>query len=237
MVGAGQLGDIQAVRVNYIQGGLRSQTPGKKPPRGAWKADPALAGPAGTLADIGTHAFHMLRYVTGLLPAEVSCQLKSFFPGRLLDDYGHVVLRLKSGGLGTITVSQVTHGRLNDLTLEVDGTTGSLRWCQERPDQLTIRRFGKPVETLERNPRAPWMNADLRRLCRLPGGHPEGPIEAFANIYSESFDHMVARAVGQPVDAAGANYPTVTDGLEGMLFVEQCLASHRNNGSWQPFDT
>ena len=170
MVRAGELGTLQAVRIQYIQGGLRGQVPGQRPARGAWKADPAKAGPAGTLSDIGTHAFHLLRSVTGLEPDDVCCQLRSFFPGRPLDDYGHAVLRFPHGALGTITVSQVTHGRLNDLTLEIDGTSGSLCWRQEDPERLVVRRHGQPVCTFERNPRVPLMHEAARTVP--PAGRP-----------------------------------------------------------------
>jgi predicted dehydrogenase len=233
MIRRGELGEIQAWRVCYIQGGLRRQKPGETPPRGAWKSDPAKAGPSGTMADIGTHAFHLARYVSGLVPSEVSCQLRTYFPERQLDDYGHVVLRCSNGALGTITVSQVTHGRLNDLTIEVDGNAGSMLWRQEEPDQLVLRRFGHPVQVFECNPRDPRMYDQIRHMCRLPGGHPEGLLEAFGNLYLESYEHMIARANGEPFDARQAYYPTVSDGLQGMQFVEQCVASSRQNGAWQ----
>lgn len=234
MLADGQLGEVQAFRVQYIQGGLRGHVPGRRPERGAWKSDPALAGPSGTLADIGTHAFHLARHVTGLLPVELACQMRTFFPGRALEDYAHVTLRCPGNALGTITVSQVTHGRLNDLVLEVDGSNGSLRWRQEDPERLVVRRFGQPVQIYERNPRVPVMHAASRALCRLPGGHPEGFLEAFANVYREAFDDMVARATGAPAERS-LNYPTVRDGVEGVTFVERCLASDRYNGNWQPW--
>ena len=158
--------------------------------------------------------------------------MRSFFPGRQLDDYGHAVLRFPHGALGTITVSQVTHGRLNDLTLEIDGTSGSLGWRQEDPERLVVRRHGQPVCTFERNPRAPDAGGGAG-LCRLPGGHPEGFFEAFANIYCEAFDDMLAHAAGVPRDERTPQYPSVRDGVEGVCFVEQCLASQQDNGTWK----
>ena len=234
MIRSGELGEIQAVRVRYLQSGLRGWEPGKVPERGAWKSDPTKAGPSGTMADIGTHAFHLMRYVTGLAPCEVACQLKSFVPNRPLDDYGHAVIRFASGALGTITVSQVSHGRLNDLVMEVDGSKGSLSWRQEEPDILVFRRFGKPAEIHERNPRVSLIHASARQACRLPGGHPEGFLEAFANVYRDCFDHMILRATGQTFDAHNASYPNVYDGVEGVFFVEQCVASSRDNAAWKP---
>ena len=142
MIQAGELGEIQAVRASYIQGWLRGTKPGTTPSRGAWKADPAKAG-SGSLGDIGTHAFHLARYVTGLVPVELSSKLMSYQPGRELDDYGHAMIRFENDALGMISFSQVTHGRLNDLSLEVDGTKASLTWRQETPqraDSAPLRR-------------------------------------------------------------------------------------------------
>jgi predicted dehydrogenase len=234
MIAGGELGAIQAVRAHYIQGGLRAWAPGETPARGAWKGDPEKAGPAGALGDIGSHAFNLLRYVTGLRPTEVSCQLAAFSPGRRMDDYGHTLLRFADGAVGAIVFSQVTHGRLNDLALEVDGAEGSLTWRQEEPNQLALRRFGQPVRIYERNPRAAYLGTSARCGCRLPGGHPEGFLEAFANLYHDAFDAMAARARGRPFELRNTSYPNVYDGLEGVHFIQQCLASHGEDGSWQP---
>lgn len=229
LIARGELGEVNAVRVTYIQGGLRR--PATKTGRGAWKSDPALAGPAGTLADIGTHAYHMARYVTAIPVRSLTCRLKTFSPGRQLDDYAHVVVNFANGALGTLTVSQVTHGRYNDLRLEVDGELGSLSWRQECPEQLELRRQGQPVSTFHRDPRAENAADIVRRGSRVPGGHPEGYLEAFANIYGDVFDHMEARLSGRPWPEDRIVYPTVTDGLEGVQLVDRCLASHHDNGA------
>lgn len=234
MVAAGELGQIHAVRVSYLQSGLWGLQPGQTPARGAWKADPAKAGPSGTLADLGTHAFHLLRFTTGLTPLELSATLANVHPARPLDDYGHVVLRCAGNELATISVSQVTHGRLNDLTLEVDGSRASLVWRQEDPDRLTVRRYGQPVQVYERNRRTAYSDA-VQAACRLPGGHPEGVLEAFANVYRDAFDAMIRSSSGQSIGQGKAIFPNVHDGVEGVCFVQQCLASHRDKGSWKPF--
>jgi predicted dehydrogenase len=235
MVRGGELGEVQAVRVHYLQGGLRGLTPGQTPSRAAWKADPALAGPSGTLADIGTHAFHLARFITGLCPLEAACHLNTFHPVRPLDDYAHVVLRLHNGALGTITASQVTHGRLNDLAIEIDGTTGSLAWRQESPNQLILRRHGQPAQVYERNARPSYLDEATRRACRLPGGHPEGVLEAFANVYGDVFDDILARDDGGESARDDALYPSIHDGQEGVTFVQRCLASHARGGHWESF--
>ena len=233
MIAAGELGQVHAARVSYLQGGLWGIQPGQTPARGAWKADPAKAGPSGTMADLGTHAFHLLRFATGLTPLELSATLANVHPARPLDDYGHVVLRCAGGALATISVSQVTHGRLNDLTLEVDGSQASLVWRQEDPDRLTVRRYGQPVQIYERNRRTAYSDA-VQAACRLPGGHPEGVLEAFANVYRDAFDAMIRQASGQGIEQHETIYPNVYDGVEGVCFVQQCLASHRDKGSWKP---
>jgi len=234
MISDGEVGTIQAIRANYITGGLRRMTPGEQPTRGGWKTDPAKTGPSGTMGDIGVHAYHLIRYATGLCPVEVSCNMRTFHPVRPLDDYGHALIRFADEAIGLITVSQVTHGRLNDFSLEIDGSTGSLLWRQEAPNQLILRRYGVPVQIYERNPRAEWTSDSCRSASRVPGGHPEGFLEAFANIYRDSFDDMVKRAAGVPISAGNTVYPNVYDGTEGVAFVHRCVTSSRENGAWQP---
>jgi predicted dehydrogenase len=234
LIRSGDLGEIHAVRISYIQGGLMGLTPGQRPSRAAWKADPDKVGLSGALADIGTHAYNLLCFTTGLRPLEVSSTLASFHPARPLDDYGHALVRCSGGALAMITVSQISHGRLNDLSLEVDGTRGSLSWRQEFPDQLMFRRFGQPTLVYERNRRTANMSPAIRSACRLPGGHPEGFFEAFANVYRDAFTDMHRRSSGQPVSQDSTLYPNVQDGLEGVLFVQQCVASTADDGTWQP---
>ncbi len=234
MIKQGELGTIQAVRAHYLQGWLWGLPPDTTPARGAWKADPQRAGPSGALADIGTHAYQLIRYTTGLLPEQVSAHLQSLRPDRTLDDYGHVLVRFADSVLGSVTVSQITHGRLNDLTLEIDGSLASLAWRQETPNELIVRRFGQPVQVYERNPNADFTHAVASAACRLPAGHPEAFFEAFANVYRSSYDQMIAHATGQTLDPRDTIFPNVYDGIEGVEFIEQCVASSADNGSWQP---
>ena len=150
-----------------------------------------------------------------------------------MDDYGHALVRFENDALCMVTFSQVTHGRLNDLTLEVDGTTGSLRWQQEHPNQMELRRHGQPQQTYERHPAAEYTNEWGRDACRIPPGHPEAFLEAFANVYRSAFDAMVNRSQSLPIDPSHAPFPTVSVGLLGVEFIEQCLASHQAGGQWQ----
>ncbi len=235
MVRGGELGTVQTVRVSYIQGGLRRMQPNQIPQRATWKLDPNQLGPSGTMSDIGTHAFHLLRYTTDVQPMELACHLATYHPVRPLEDYAHAIIRGAGGEMATITASQVTHGRLNDITLEIDGSTGSLVWRHEQPDVLIVRRHAQPVQVYECNRRADYLSDAFRAASRLPGGHPEGFLEAFANIYRHCFDDIVRHAGGEAASAAPPDYPTVVDGLEGVRFVDACIASARTNGWWQPF--
>ncbi len=234
MILSGELGEIQAIRSNYIQGWLRSRLEAEDQKQASWRTDPSKSGAAGCFGDIGTHAFNLGRYMTGLLPEEVSCHLKTFEPGRRLDDYGHAVIRYENGALGTVTASQISHGRENDLFIEIDGTKGALQWRQEEPNYMIYRRNGQPHAIYSRDPNAPYMNASGAAACRLPAGHPEAFFEAFANVYRAAFDNMARRALGQPFEANDTIYPNVNDGVEGMYFIQQCVASSAENGAWLP---
>ena len=233
LVHGGELGDILGVRSNYFQGWLNSVDPNETPDRGAWKSDPKISGPAGALGDIGTHAFHLIRFVTGWSPTQLSCTMRSFHAGRPMDDYGLISMESAGESVGSINFSQMSHGRLNDLTLEVDGTKGSLAWSQEHPNQLTIRRQGEYTRTYDRSPGDDHLSQVSRDACRIPPGHPEGFLEAFANVYRSAFDAMVARHTSQPFGNPSM-HPTVIDGYEGVQFMESCLSSNEQHGAWVP---
>jgi predicted dehydrogenase len=234
MILNGDLGDIQAIRACYIQGWLRDRIENDNQKQASWRTDPAKSGAAGCWGDIGTHAFNLARYMTGLLPESVAAQLKTFVPGRKLDDYGTAIIRFENGALGTVTASQISHGRENDIFIEVDGTKGELEWHQEEPNKLILRRNGEPMQIYTRNPGAPYMTDTAKGSCRLPGGHPEAFFEAFANVYRSAYDDMVRRASGEQFERVDTIYPNVYDGVEGMYFIQQCVASSKAEGQWLP---
>lgn len=234
MILSGELGEIQAIRSSYIQGWLRTRLEADDQKQAAWRTDPAKSGAAGAFGDIGTHAFNLGRYMTGLMPADVSCHLKAFVDGRKLDDYGHAVVRYENGAIGTVTASQISHGRENDFSIEIDGTKGALSWRQEEPNSMMVRRNGEPHAVYTRDPNAPFMNAAGQAACRLPAGHPEAFFEAFANVYRSAFDAMVQRISGQPFETRDTVYPNIYDGVEGMYFIQQCVASSAEDGAWVP---
>lgn len=231
MIAAGELGDIIAVRATYVQGWMHGMEPGAKQDRGAWKSDPTKNGRAGSLGDVGTHAFHLLRFVTGLAPSSLLSQMQSYSPHHELDDYGHAMIQFDQGATGMVTWSQVSHGRLNDLSIEMDGTKGALAWRQEDPNQLFVRALGQPLKVYDRNPNAAYSTTNAIAACRLPGGHPEAFFEAFANVYRNAFADM--RRVNRNEPLGDSLYPGVADGVDGVRFMERCLASKQNESTWQ----
>ena len=233
MIAAGELGEIQAIRSFYIQGWLRTRLETSDQKQAAWRTDPSKSGAAGCWGDIGTHAYNLARYMTGLLPDQISCQLKIFEPGRQLDDYGTAVIKFQNGALGTVTASQISHGRENDIFIEVDGTKGSLQWRQEDPNQMIVRVNGQPHKIYTRNG-GPYLGQAAAGATRIPSGHPEGYLEAFANIYRNAYDAMVLRAEGKPFEKVNTIYPNVNDGVEGMYFIQQSVASSKEGGAWLP---
>jgi predicted dehydrogenase len=234
MILSGELGEIQAIRSEYIQGWLRTRLESEGQKQAAWRTDPTKSGAAGCFGDIGTHAYNLGRYMTGLLPEKISSNLKIFVPGRPLDDYGHAVIRYENGALGTVTASQISHGRENDLRIQIDGTLGSLEWHQEEPNKMLVRKNGQPHALYTRDPNAPFMNASGKAACRLPSGHPEAFFEAFANVYRGAFDAMAEAATGGKVERTNTVYPNIHDGVEGMYFIEQSVASSKADGAWLP---
>ena len=199
MILSGELGEIQAdpQQLHPRMAANAARNIGPKTGRLANRS--AKSGAAGCFGDIGTHAYNLARYMTGLLPSRISAHLKIYEPGRQLDDYGHAVVEFENGALGTVTASQISHGRENDLFIEIDGTKGSLQWRQEEPNVMIFRRNGEPHAMYTRNPNAPYMNASGAAACRLPSGHPEAFFEAFANVYRAAYDDMALRADWQAV--------------------------------------
>ena len=234
MVLRGELGEIQAIRTQYIQGWLRTRLESEDQKQAAWRTDPSKSGVAGCFGDIATHAYNLARYISNLKPKQISCLLKSFEPGRKLDDYGTSMIQFENGALGTVTASQISHGRENDLAIEIDGTLGSLTWRQEEPNSMIVRKNGHPHQIYTRDPNAPYFHEAGKGACRLPSGHPEAFFEAFANIYCAAYDDMIAHAAGKTISTSSTVYPNVADGVEGMRFIQQSVASSQKQGTWLP---
>ena len=234
MVLNGDLGEVNAIRSNYIQGWLRTRLESSDQKQAKWRTDPSQSGAAGCFGDIGTHAYNLGRYITGLQPTQLSCLLKVFEPGRALDDYGVAAVRFANGALGTVTASQISHGRENDLFIEIDGTKGALEWHQEEPNKLLVRANGEPLKVYTRNG-GPHLGALHGQSVRLPAGHPEAFFEAFANVYGAAYDSFVKRISGEKFETTDTLYPNVYDGAEGMLFITRCVESSTQDGAWVAF--
>ena len=229
MVAAGALGDIRLVNVEYIQDWLSEPVEQTGQKQADWRTDPARSGAGGSTGDIGTHAFNLANFVTGLTLDTLAADLQSFVPGRRVDDNAHVMMRYTSGARGTLWCSQVAAGQENGLRLRIFGTKAGLEWGQENPNYLWISPLGKPQYRLTRG--GPGSGEAAARLTRIPSGHPEGYLEGFANIYSEAARAIIARRDGTALDPA-VTFPGLKEGLEGVAFVDACVRSSRRNGAW-----
>ena len=235
MVAKGQLGDIRLVQAEYPQDWLTEDLAATGQKQASWRSDPKQAGAGGALGDIGTHAYNLARFVSGLELDSLSADLDSFVPGRQLDDNVNVLLRFKAKGKahpakGMLWASQVAPGHENGLKLRVYGTRGGLEWVQADPNYLWYTPFGQPKQLLTRAGAGAMPVAG--RLIRVPSGHPEGYLEGFANIYQEAAKAIRAarRKGGKP--PRDVVFPTVQDGVEGMAFIEACVKSSKKNGAW-----
>ena len=229
MVAAGELGEIRLVQAEYPQDWLteRAELSGSK--QAEWRTDPKRSGAGGAIGDIGTHAYNLAAFVSGLETDELLAQLTTFAPGRLLDDDVQILLRYKGGARGMLWASQVAVGNENGLKLRVYGTRGGLEWTQADPNYLWFTRFGEPKQLLTRAGAVAWPQA--ARVSRVPGGHPEGYLEGFATIYAEAARAIRAARDGARPDAE-VIYPTVEDGLAGMRFIEAAVASSKAGNVW-----
>ena len=226
MVANGEIGKVRVVQVEYPQDWLTVQQDFKQ---AEWRTDPERSGAGGSTGDIGTHAFNLSCFVTGLEVESLAADLQSFVDGRQVDDNAHVMLRFAGGARGMLWSSQVAPGNENALRLRVYGETGGLEWAQEDPNYLWHTPFGEPKRLITRN--GSGAGDAAARLSRIPPGHPEGYLEGFANLYGEAADAIVAmRDGGKP--ASEVIYPTVQDGLKGVQFVSACVKSSARNAAW-----
>lgn len=226
MVAAGEIGTLRLVQVEYAQDWLAEplETSGQK--QAAWRTDPALAGPAGCLGDIGTHAAQLAEFVSGETPAQLSAELCRFVPGRRVDDHVQVQLRYASGARGLLWASQVATGEANHLRLRLYGSRAALHWDQEAPEQLGLNRLGEGSLCLRRGgPGWPDSAAGLAGVTRTPAGHPEGYLEAFAQLYRD-FAADLRDPQGVP------RVPGLDDGVRSLAFVETVLASAARDSAW-----
>ncbi|CAN5905822.1 Gfo/Idh/MocA family oxidoreductase [soil metagenome] len=228
LVQDGALGVVRKVIVEYSQGWLSTPLEQTGNKQADWRTDPARAG-AGAIGDIGTHAEHLARFVTGLEMEQLLADVSSFVPGRRIDDDANMLVRYQGGAKGVLFCSQISVGEENRLAIRVYGTTASLEWHQQDPNFLTVRHPDCPTEIDK--PGHAFLSPAAQRGTRLPAGHPEGLHEAFANIYSNAMRVMLARRAGETPDPLDLDFPTVRDGATGVHFIQAALRSGRE-GDW-----
>jgi predicted dehydrogenase len=220
MLAEGAIGDLRVVQVEYAQDWLTEESDGKQ---AEWRTDPARAGHGGVVGDIGTHALDLACFIAGQEVESLCADLHSFVDGRPVSDNAHVILHFQGGARGQLWCSQTAPGNDNGLKIRLYGSRGGLEWSQEEPDRLWYTPFGQPKRLITRN--GAGFSDVAARACRLPAGHPEGYLEAFANLYND-----IADAIG--TNAEISNSPGITEGLRGVRFVDACLRSAAANSAW-----
>jgi len=229
MVAAGELGAIRVVQAEYVQDWLaiRLEDTGHK--QAGWRTDPAKSG-AGCIGDIGTHAHNLAGFITGLPVKELSADVTTFVPSRRVDDHVHVLLRYENGARGMLWASQVSPGNENALRIRIYGEKAGLSWSQEHPNQLTFAKLGERPQTLSCG--TGGLTAAAGRAARVPPGHPEGYLEAFANLYTDLAEQIEAKRDNRKPDPLALSVPTVEDGARGVRFILAALESSAKGGAW-----
>ena len=230
IVRGGELGAVRLVQVELASGWASTLLEAEGHKQATWRTTPDIAGKSSVVGDLGTHAHHLARYITGLGVSELSAELSTLVPGRQTDDNGHIMLRFDNGARGMMWVSMVAAGNLHGLRIRVYGERGSLEWVQERPDELVVRPVDDPQQILARG--AGYLAPAAQRVNRLWPGHPEGFMDAFANIYSDIAAAIVARRDGGELDPLATTFPTVEDGVLGVRFVDAAVESNQQGGRW-----
>jgi predicted dehydrogenase len=234
MVKAGKLGRILKIVAEYPQGyalaSLKTKNEGGE--ISSWRMDPSVAGISCCIGDIGSHAENLARYITGLELEEIAADLNSFIPGGTLDDDGSMLVRYEGGARGVLYASQISAGEENNLNIRVYGTEASIEWHQEHPNELIVKFADSPRQTWRRG--NSYNGPEAAKYTRLPFGHPEAFIEAFANVYLAAAEAISDHLAGTYPRAEGYDFPTIDDGVEGMAFIEAAVASSKANAAWQP---
>ena len=230
MVRAGDIGEVRKVVVEYPQGWLATKLEDSDQKQAAWRTDPKRSGIAGAMGDIGTHAENLAEYITGLQITEVCADISTFVDGRLLDDDGNVLLRFDNGAKGILHASQISVGEENDLNIRIYGTKAGLQWSQQEPNSLTVKWMDKPKQILRTG--VGDLHPSAQAHTRIPAGHPEGYLEAFANIYRNFAKCIQARVAGETVEPVYEDFPTVRDGLRGMNFIYKVIESGKSDAKW-----
>ena len=230
MVAAGELGAIRTVQVEYAQDWLSTALEATGQKQADWRTDPARSGAGGAIGDIGTHAFNLAEFISGLDTAELAADLSSFVPGRRVDDNAQMLLRFSGGARGALWTSQVAPGNENGLTIRIHGEKAALAWRQEHPNQLQFARLGEPPQRITRG--GPGAGPAATHATRIPAGHPEGYLEGFAQLYRDIAAQIRARHAGTTPAPETMLVPGIREGLRGVTFVAAAIASSTANGAW-----
>ena len=235
LIQKGDLGSIRVIQAEYPQDWLTTKAEDSGLKQAEWRTDPKRSGGGGCIGDIGTHAFNLIRFITGLEIEELSADIHTFVKGRLLDDNAQIMLRFKGGAKGALWSSQVAVGNENNLKIRIYGENGGIEWRQEDPNYLYYTEFGHPTQRVTRG--SDNVTKEAKDVTRIPPGHPEGYLEGFANIYNDVYKKLYAQINNQNYDDSNDCYPTINDGVEGMRFIETALESSKNNGKWIRFNS
>lgn|SRR6185437_11330821 len=236
LVKKGALGKIRKIYVEYLQGWLSKLSEREGNAQAAWRTDPSKSGKSGCMGDIGTHAAHLAEYITGLKITQLSASLNTVVEGRMLDDDGGILLRFEGNATGVLTASQIAAGEENNLKIRVYGENGSLEWAQHEPNTLTLKWLDKPAQTLRAgNNYGDRESSYATSNCRTPGGHPEGYLEAFGNLYRNFALTLQAKINNEEPKLEWLDFPGVEDGIRGMAFIENVVASNQSDKKWTDY--
>ena len=236
MVKEGKLGKIRKVWVEYAQGWLSKLSEREGNAQAAWRTDPKKSGKSSVMGDIGTHAAHLAEYITGAKISDVCAELNTMVEGRLLDDDGSVMLKFDNGAKGVLMASQVAAGEENNLKIRVYGEKGGIEWMQHEPNTLHVKWLDQPAQVLRAGGNyGAHLSSTAIHSCRTPGGHPEGYLEAFANIYRNFALTLGCKIDGTTPTAEMLDFPGIEDGLRGMAFIDNVVASSQSDQKWTPY--
>ena len=235
MIKAGMLGKIRKVHVEYPQGWLSKLSEREGNAQAAWRTDPSKSGKSGSMGDIGTHAAHLAEYITGSSITKLCADLNIMVEGRMLDDDGNVLLRFDNGAVGVLVASQVSAGEENALRIKVYGEKGGLEWAQMEPNTLLVKWLDQPAQILRAGSNYSMLSSYATHNCRTPGGHPEGYLEAFGNIYRNFALTLSAKLEGRQPGEEALDYPKVDEGIRGMAFIDTVVKSNQSDQKWTEF--
>jgi predicted dehydrogenase len=235
MIQEGAFGKLRKILVEYPQGWLSRLTDNEGNAKGIWRADPQKSGKAGCMGDIGTHAAHLAEYISGLKILQVCADINTVVKGRTLDDDGNVLLKFENGVNGVLVASQIAAGEENALKIRIYGENGGVEWAQQEPNSLLVKWLDQPTQIYRAGNNHSYLSKIAIDNCRTPGGHPEGYLEAFANIYRNFALTLTTKLEGTTPTKGMLDFPGVDEGVRGMAFIDNVIASGKSKEKWTEF--